>query len=87
MNILYSAKFIRQYRKLTGEVKNDFEARELIFRGDNFDARLKTHKLHGRFDGFFSFSVNYKYRIVFEYINNKKDVRFHVIGNHDIYEN
>jgi mRNA-degrading endonuclease YafQ of YafQ-DinJ toxin-antitoxin module len=86
MEILYSAKFIKQYSKLSSEIKKDFEVKESFFKNDNFDTRLKTHKLHGRFEGFLSFSVNYKYRIVFEYINDKKYVRFHAIGNHDIYE-
>ncbi len=62
------------------------EERINIFTKDPFDPRLKTHKLHGKFDGYFSFSINNKYRIIFYYAENDKDVKFYTIGTHDIYE-
>jgi len=45
---------------------------------------LKVHKLHGPLAGLHSFSVNYKTRIVFEYIS-KYEVALLSIGDHDIY--
>ncbi|MDP3962305.1 MAG: type II toxin-antitoxin system mRNA interferase toxin, RelE/StbE family [bacterium] len=86
MQIAYSAKFIKQYRKMSGEIKGVAEKKENIFRSNPFDPSLKTHKLNGRFEGFWAFSINYKYRIVFDFEENGKDVRFHIIGTHDIYE-
>ena len=86
MDISYSGKFIKQYRKLSNEVKKLFEEREEVFKIDNFDPKLKTHKLSGKFEGYLSFSINFKYRIVFEYTDEKKNIRFHTIGTHDIYE-
>lgn len=86
MEILYSNRFNKQFSKLSNEIKRDFEEKESIFRLDIFDSRLKTHKLHGKFSDLYSFSINYRYRIVFDYTNNGKDVRFHAIGTHDIYE-
>ena len=85
MRIWYSTKFERLYSKLPKEVKKLAEAREKIFLADPFDSRLKTHKLHGRFLGFFAFSLNYKYRIIFDFYKDTV-VRFHVVGLHDIYE-
>lgn len=45
---------------------------------------LKVHKLHGPLSGWFSFSVNYKARIVFEYVS-RTEVALLSIGDHDVY--
>ncbi len=56
-----------------------------MFRKDPFNLRLKTHKLHGSQEGFMSFSVDFSYRIIFEFVNSDT-VIFYEIGTHDIYE-
>ena len=86
MEIIYSPKFAREYKKLPRDVKILAEKQEIIFRKDPFDPKLKTHKLKGKFSGFLSFSIGYKYRIIFEFSKNKKTVHFHIVGNHDIYQ-
>jgi mRNA-degrading endonuclease YafQ of YafQ-DinJ toxin-antitoxin module len=86
MDIIYFKKFEKQFKKLSLEIKLLALEKERIFKIDPFDSRLKTHKLHGKFSVYLAFSVNYKYRSVFSYADNKKDVRFHDIGTHDIYE-
>lgn len=86
MEIIYSSKFAREYKKLTEAIKILAEEQEIIFRKNPFDQRLKTHKLKGKFDGFFSFSIGYKYRIIFEFAKDRKTVYFHTVGNHDIYQ-
>lgn len=85
MEIRYSPKFGRQYKKLPQEIKARAEKREAIFRKNPFDSRLKTHKLHGSQEGFMSFSVDYSYRIIFEFADNNIII-FYEIGTHDIYE-
>lgn len=85
MEIRYSPKFRKQYKKLPREIKARAEKREAIFRKNTFDPRLKTHKLHGSQEGFMSFSVDYSYRIIFEF-TDPKTVIFYEIGTHDIYE-
>jgi len=85
MEIRYSPKFGRQYKSLPKEVKIRAEKREAIFRKNPFDPRLKTHKLHGSQEGFMSFSVDYSYRIIFEFTDSNI-VIFYEIGTHDIYE-
>lgn len=86
MEIIYSSKFAREYKKLTEDIKILTEEQEAIFRKDPFDQRLKTHKLKGKFDGFLSFSIGYKYRIIFEFTKNRKTVYFHSVGDHDVYQ-
>ena len=86
MEIVYSSKFAREYRKLPKDVKILAEEQEAIFRKDPFDPKLNTHKLKGKFDGFLSFSIGYKYRIIFEFAKDKKIVYFYTVGDHDIYQ-
>lgn len=85
MEIFYSAKFEKEYRKLSPQVKKIAENKEQIFRKNPFDLKLKTHKLKGDLDGFLSFSINQKYRIIFEFVSSDK-VWFHSVGDHSIYK-
>lgn len=85
MEVIYSGQFAKKYRKLSVEIKTIAEKKEEIFRADAFDSRLKTHKLHGRLDEFWAFSINNDYRIIFEFGDGDL-VYFHTIGTHDIYE-
>jgi len=86
MKIVYSSKFAREYKKLPNNIKNIAEEQETIFRKDPFDPKLKTHKLKGKFSGFLSFSIGYKYRIIFELAKDKNTAYFHSAGDHDIYD-
>ncbi len=85
MRIIYSPKFAREYKKLPQKVKGAAEEIEAVFRDDPFNPVLGTHKLHGRFKDFWSFSIGFKFRIVFEF-GEKGTVYFHSIGNHDVYQ-
>ncbi len=86
MKILYLPKFAKQYKKLPIKVKDLAEEKEKVFRKNPSDSRLKTHKLHGKLSSFLVFSINYEYRIIFDFVDKKKNVvRFYSIGKHDIY--
>lgn len=85
MRILYLPKFARQFRKLPRAVQNAAIEHEAWFRANVFDSRLHTHKLKGPLDGFWSFSVTNRYRIIFDFA--EADVlRFYAIGDHDVYD-
>jgi addiction module RelE/StbE family toxin len=86
MKIIYSSKFAKEYQKLPHSVKMIAEKHEILFRQNPHDPKLKTHKLKGRFKKFLSFSINYKYRIIFEFSKSKNIVYFHSVGNHDVYQ-
>lgn len=86
MKIIYSSKFAREYKKLPISIKDIAEKQEKLFRQNPFNIKLKTHKLKGRLRGFLSFSIGYRYRIIFEFSKNKKTVYFHSVGDHDIYQ-
>lgn len=85
MRILILPKFSRQYRKLPQSIKIAAVKQEAIFRKDPFDPRLGTHKLKGALNGFWSFSITYSYRIIFDF-DDDHTIRFYSIGDHDIYD-
>ncbi len=86
MEIRYSPRFARRYKKLLASVQSAAERRELIFRKDWKNPLLTAHKLGGKLDGLWAFSVNNRYRIIFEFVATHT-VIFHTIGDHGIYEN
>ncbi len=45
---------------------------------------LRTHKLSGKLESYWSFSINYEMRILFEFID-KETVGFVDFGTHEIY--
>jgi len=84
MKIYYSSKFAKEYKKLPPKIKLLAEKKEKIFRQNPFDPRLKSHKLTGKLQEFWSFSIDHKHRIIFEFVNIKT-VWFHSAGSHQIY--
>ena len=82
--IEYTSKYTRSFRKLSRLIQEKAREKEAIFAADAFDPRLKTHKLHGIFQGYFGYSVDNKYRVIFRFIN-ASEVIFFDIGLHPIY--
>ncbi len=85
MKVIYTKKFISEYKKLPRTIRFLLIEKEKIFKKDSFDPRLKTHKLTGKLSGNLAFSVNYRYRTIF-FIENNKEVWFLSVGTHDIYK-
>ena len=61
------------------------EQQEKVFRKNPFDARLKSHKLQGKLRDFWAFSIDQKYRIIFEF-GDEELILFHFVGDHSIYK-
>lgn len=85
MDIFYKPSFIKEFNKLEKDLKEEVLEKIEMFKNISNHKKLKVHKLNGRFNKFYSFSVNYNYRIVFEY-KTKKEIHFLDIGDHDIYK-
>lgn len=85
IDLRYRPEFIRLYNKLESDLKEEIKEKIALFRKTDNHKLLKVHKLHGKFRGCYSFSVNYRFRIVFEYIN-KKIVALMTVGDHDVYK-
>lgn len=85
MRVSSTSYFRRAYRKLPAFIREQAVKQEKIFRGNHFDSRLKTHKLHGKYKDYWSFSVSLAYRVIFTFLT-KDEVIFIDIGDHDIYK-
>ncbi|MCF7856787.1 type II toxin-antitoxin system RelE/ParE family toxin [Candidatus Gracilibacteria bacterium] len=84
MQVYYHPRFRKAYFRLPLKIKIKAEAKEKVFREDPHNPSLKTHKLNGKLSRFWSFSVDRKYRILFEF-SKKNEVIFLDVGNHKIY--
>lgn len=87
IKIIYTASFIRELKRI--EEKNSDLLEEILEKIELFGDRknhrkLRTHKLHGSLSGYWSFSVNYKFRILYRPVS-RDQVILHDIGDHEIY--
>ena len=83
--IEYSKNFVKQFKRLAPQTQQQAIKAEKLFKKDPFSSKLKSHKLSGRLEGLWAFSINYKDRIIFEFLGKGK-ILFHKIGSHDIYK-
>ena len=84
MIVSFKATFLRQFNKLEISLQEEVLTKVGLFKSSPNHRQLKVHKLRGQLAGRYSFSVNYKYRIVFEYLS-KKEVALLAVGDHDVY--
>jgi len=56
-----------------------------MFRKDPFIPLLETHKLGGRLQGYWGYSVDEHYRVLFRF-EKKNKVLYFDIGTHEIYK-
>ena len=87
MEISFTPSFIRMLKSLSPALIEESIAKIELFKNPENHVSLKVHKLKGRLKDSYSFSVNYKIRIVFMYTDAKpKEARLDAIGDHDIYD-
>lgn len=85
IKIHYSKRYIKDFKKLTPSLRLLAAEREKIFKNDPHLHKLKTHKLTGKLQDYWSFSLNYQDRVLFRFIN-QSEVIFYKIGSHDVYK-
>lgn len=70
---------------MPNHIKEKAKEKEKLFRIDPFDARLETHKLHGKYKDYWAFTVIGQHRIMFVFAD-KNTADFINIGTHEIYK-
>jgi len=83
--ILTTSYFRKALKKIPEDVAKQFKIKQAIFKKNPFTSSLKTHKLSGKLSHYHSFSINYQYRVLFEFLN-EKTVLFINVGTHGIYK-
>jgi mRNA-degrading endonuclease YafQ of YafQ-DinJ toxin-antitoxin module len=84
MEVLFTARFLRSFKKLPLEIQDDCYRAIDIFRKQKDGKKLKLHKLHGKMNGLYSFSANFSFRIVIKKV--KGVVHFMDVGSHALYK-
>ena len=85
IELQYTSNFMRELKKMNPDL-----IEEVIEKIEQFKDRanhkiLKVHKLKGKLYGRYSFSVNYKMRIIFHFKTTNLATLI-TIGDHDIYK-
>lgn len=84
LKVFYTPSFIKQVGKLETDLYDEVIEKIELLKNPINHGQLKVHKLKGVLAGRFSFSVNYKTRIVFAYMS-KNEALLHAIGDHSVY--
>ena len=77
--------FLQSFKNLPKKIQDLAKDRDAIFIQNPFDTRLRTHKLKGRLQAYWAYSVNYEYRILFRFVSEENVIYFNV-GTHEIYK-
>mgnify|MGYP001565228965 FL=1 len=85
VSVGFTPEFFRILKKLAPQLQELAFKRIELFRSRGNHQRLKVHKLHGKYAGFFAFSIDRKYRIMFEWVS-ADEAKLHTIGDHSIYD-
>lgn len=83
-HVYYATGFKKALDKLASAEKDRAKNKLQLFRRDPFNPQLKTHKLSGKLQQYWSFSITYQLGILFEFID-KESVGLIDIGTHQIY--
>jgi len=84
IDIDYASNFLKAFKKLPEKIRDLARQKELLFRANPFHQSLKTHKLKGELNNYWSYSVNFQHRVLFRFIDDHS-VLYYDIGTHDIY--
>lgn len=85
IKVIWDQGFKRIYKK---KIKNNEELKKRfwdaieLFSKEPFSHRLRTHKLTGRLEGLWAFSISFDCRVIFKFLG-KNEVFLIDIGEHD----
>jgi mRNA-degrading endonuclease RelE of RelBE toxin-antitoxin system len=85
IDIYFTKSFLKKVSKLDPNLQEDIYEKVHLFKNRENHNKLKKHKLAKPFIETYSFSVNYKIRILFQYQNHddkSNKVFLITVGNH-----
>jgi len=82
MQIEYSKKFIKEFKKCPINIKINFKERLKIFISNQYSIILNNHSLIGELKNYRSINITGDWRAIFEEINNDQIIYFVAIGTH-----
>ncbi|MEK7130748.1 MAG: type II toxin-antitoxin system mRNA interferase toxin, RelE/StbE family [Patescibacteria group bacterium] len=85
MKISFLPVFVKKFNKLESVLREEVLEKIEMFKDKKNHMQLKVHKLNGVLSGRYSFSVNYKTRVVFSYLSKNEAVLL-AVGDHGVYK-
>ena len=82
MQIQYSKKFIKEFKKCPENIKTNFKKRLVIFINDPYNSILNNHSLVGELKNYRSINISGDWRAIFEEITEDHIAYFVTIGTH-----
>jgi addiction module RelE/StbE family toxin len=88
IKITWDQGFKRIYRK---KIKNDDELKNRFwktleaFSKNPFNRQLRAHKLTGKLEGLWAFSVTYDCRVIFKYLSHNEVLLIDIGGHEEVY--
>ena len=84
--ISITPNFQRQFSKQEEDLKEEILEKLELLKDKLNHQTLKVYKLKGKLSGRYSFSVNYRIRIIFNFLD-KDEIILLAVGDHDVYRN
>ena len=85
MQVHYKPSFVRSLKKFPPPLREEVLEKIELFKDTKNHKQLKVHKLKGALRGYYSFSVNYRFRVVFMY-EKRNTVVLLAVGDHEVYK-
>jgi addiction module RelE/StbE family toxin len=88
INVIWDQGFKRIYKKKirnNDELKKKFWEAMKLFLQEPFHNNLRTHKLTGKLEGLWAFSVMYDCRVIFKFIDKDKILLIDIGGHDEVY--
>lgn len=82
--VSFKPSFVREAKRLESALFEELLEKIELLKDKKNHSTLKVHKLHGKLHGFWSFSMTYKVRVVFQF-ESKSEIVLLAVGNHDVY--
>lgn len=86
MQVAVTPQFRRQFRKLPRALQEEALEKIELFGEAGDHPTLRIHRLHGELRGRWSFSVNYRYRILFVWERRYESAILIAIGDYSLYK-
>jgi addiction module RelE/StbE family toxin len=86
--VIWDQGFKKIYQKRVrndAELKKRFWTMMRLFSKNPFDRRLRTHKLTGKLEGLWSFSVAYDWRVIFRFLSKDEVLLIDIGGHGEVY--
>ena len=78
-------KIYRKKAKNNEGLKKKFWKTLELFVENPFNPRIRTHKLTGKLEGLWAFSVDYDCRIIFKFLNQDEILLVDIGGHDEVY--